>query len=284
MNRRARQLGLDEHALREPDRARRRRATTRRARDLVTLATVLRTQAVLPQIVDSPSVHAEDRRPPAHVRQPQHARAPATRGSTASRPATRSGAGYVLVGSAQPQRRPARLRRARHAERGRARRRHAARCSTGRSRASSASAPVIEGQRDGARAQIRYRARRRAQARGRRARVRRIVLRGAPRRGHVATSARPTSVDGPDPRAASSSARVEVTPGRRASIATVPLVAAARRAGGRASRRRTKDWSARAAGARCSARRRRWAVRCCWHAAAPRPRRAAAARARPSAA
>ena len=58
------------------------------ARDLVTLATVLRTNTFFKKVVDSPVGHAQDRRPPAHVPQPQPARARRYAGSTASRPAT----------------------------------------------------------------------------------------------------------------------------------------------------------------------------------------------------
>ena len=131
MNRRARELGLDEHALREPDRARRAGQLLHRARPRRRSPCVLRTHSLLPQ----------DRRPHARRRSRTGDR-PRTfdnrntlrrqrpAGSTASRPATRAGAATCWSARARAQRRPARLRRARHAERGRARRATRSRCCT----------------------------------------------------------------------------------------------------------------------------------------------------------
>ncbi len=60
------------------------------ARDLVTLATVLRTNTFFKKIVDSPVGHAQDRRPRSARSATATGSSPATAGSTASRPATRA--------------------------------------------------------------------------------------------------------------------------------------------------------------------------------------------------
>ena len=75
MNKRARKLGLEHTHYDNPiglDGA----ANYSSARDLVTLATVLRTNSFFKKIVDSPSGTLKTGVPAAHVRQPQHARAP----------------------------------------------------------------------------------------------------------------------------------------------------------------------------------------------------------------
>ena len=122
MNRRARSLGLKHTHFANPiglDQE----GNYSSARDLVTLATVLRTNSFFKKVVDSPVGHAEDRRPPAHVQEPQPARAQLrVRQRRQDRPHARRG--LRARGQRQPQRRPAHQRRARHAERGRPRPRH----------------------------------------------------------------------------------------------------------------------------------------------------------------
>ena len=64
-----------EHALREPDRARRAGQLLHGARPRARSPSCCARNRFFSKTIDSPSVHAEDRQPPAHVRQPQHARA-----------------------------------------------------------------------------------------------------------------------------------------------------------------------------------------------------------------
>ena len=114
MNQRARELGLDAHALREPDRARRPGATTRRARDLVTLdaASCARNRSSAARS-RTRSVTLQHRRPPAHARRTATRSCGRYRWVNGVKTGHTQQAGYVLVGSGQPQRRHADQRRAR---------------------------------------------------------------------------------------------------------------------------------------------------------------------------
>ena len=126
MNAKARAARAHRHALREPDRPRRARQLLDGDRPRQARARPA-PQRVLPRDDEPAARDAEVRRPPAHVRQPQHCSCATCRRSTASRPATRSAAGYILVGSASRARHHGRHRRPR---RPRARRRATATRST----------------------------------------------------------------------------------------------------------------------------------------------------------
>ena len=98
---RARGGSAAQHALRQPDRARRPWQLLLGAGPRASSRSILRAQRFFR--ADHRPRSARRCAPAtarAHDRQPQHARAQASRWSTASRPATRSRAGYVLVGSA----------------------------------------------------------------------------------------------------------------------------------------------------------------------------------------
>ena len=113
MNRRARRARADATRATATRSGSTSRAPTRSARDLVTLATLLRTKPFFRRTVNKDERHA---RPPATIR---------ARSTTATTSCARSawvngvktghtrGAGYVLVGSGRQQRHPGRLRRAR---------------------------------------------------------------------------------------------------------------------------------------------------------------------------
>ena len=228
MNVRAQQLGLQRHALRQPDRARRAGQLLDRARPRAARRCVLRAFDFFRRTVDARAGDAALRRPPAHAREPQPARAACRRINGVKTGHTQQ-AGYVLVGSGRKQRD--------HAGLGRARRRRAwpratptrwRCCAWALRRSTSASAPSRRGE-VLARAPIRYRrgaeldlvagdsvaALRRAQGPG-----------AAPLRARRADRGR-----GPDPRAARRSGKVKICRGEKR-IATLPLVAAADVPGG----------------------------------------------------
>ena len=211
MNRRARKLGLNHTHYANPiglDQE----GNYSSARDLVTLATVLRTNAFFKKIVDSPVGHAEDRRPPAHVPQPQPARRASTRASTASRPATP--AARATCSSARASRNGIQLVSAvlGDAERGRPRRRHDGALQVGLP-ALPAHPRGDRGPPDGDRADPLPR-RRRAQARPRPHGPPDRPARPSRRRSSVTVHA-PEVVEGPI-RSGQRLGRVEVTPGRQA--------------------------------------------------------------------
>ena len=206
------------------------------ARDLARLAVRAAHATVLPQDRRPHAGGAQQRRPPAHVPQPQHAASPTDRlGQRRSRPATPPAPATCSSARDAPGRRPARLRRARHAERRRARPRHAPRCSrwglprfqriTARARAATVA---------GTRADP-LPPRRAARARGRRARVRRIVRAGSATMQPSATSSVPDEVDRADPRAASALGWREVLADGRA-VAPRAARRRRRRPGARTSR------------------------------------------------
>ena len=139
MNRRARQLGLKNTHYANPiglddD------GNYSSARDLVTLATVLRTNTFFKKIVDSPSGTLKTGDHPRTFRNRNTLRRASYPWVNGVKTGHTRGAGYVLVGSAS--RNGVQLISAvlGDAERGRARRRHDGAASTGPSRASSASA------------------------------------------------------------------------------------------------------------------------------------------------
>ena len=98
MNRHARKLGLDEHALREPDRARRARQLLLRARPRQARGRPARAE-LHPQDREPHLGDADHGRPAAQHPQPQHAAGEGSRGSTALKTGHTSSAGYVLVGT-----------------------------------------------------------------------------------------------------------------------------------------------------------------------------------------
>ena len=122
MNRRARSLGLKHTHFANPiglDQE----GNYSSARDLVTLATVLRTNTFFKKVVDSPVGTLKTGVRPRTFTQPQPARAQLRlRQRRQDRPHARRG--LRARRQRQPQRHPARQRRARHAERGRPRQRH----------------------------------------------------------------------------------------------------------------------------------------------------------------
>ena len=119
MNKRARSLGLKHTHFANPiglDQE----GNYSSARDLVTLATVLRTNSFFKKVVDSPSGTLKTGVRPRTFRNRNRLVRNYAFVNGVKTGHTR-GAGYVLVGSASQQRHPARQRRARHAERGRPR-------------------------------------------------------------------------------------------------------------------------------------------------------------------
>ena len=190
-----------------------RRATTPRARDLVTLAH----GAAHELLLQEGRRLAVRRTLKTGVRartfeQPQPARCASYGFVNGVKTGHTRGAGYVLVGSRRTQRRPARQRRPRHAERGRPRHRHDGALQLRRSRASSAIRAGDQGARDGD-------ARRSATApapsssSSRRARCAGSCCAASATRSR-STSTRRRSSKGPI-RSGQRLGRVEVTPGRQ---------------------------------------------------------------------
>ena len=223
MNRRARAARAQRHALREPDRPRRPRATTRRARDLVKLAQRPAPQPVLPQDRQPPRGDAEDRRPPAHDRQPQQL-VRRYRWIDGVKTGHTQQAGYVLVGAGAPQRRAAVSRRARRRRARRARDADSLALLRYGLRALPTRSPIARGPRPGpAPDQVPPTAATLQLVAGAHACARSCAQRRA-RRGH-ASSTRPREVEGPL-RARPAARAVESSSRGAARSRRVPLVTA----------------------------------------------------------
>ena len=99
MNRRARELEAREHALREPDRARRARQLLLRARPRAARGARCASTRFIRKIADRTSATLVHRRPAAHDPQPQHAARARTAAVNGLKTGHTTKAGYVLVGT-----------------------------------------------------------------------------------------------------------------------------------------------------------------------------------------